>query len=334
MKKIFFILSIFSLIIVSSISCNNSSKGKDGTRILKLSHPQADGYPLDIADKKFAEIVSNKSMGKYIIEIYPSSQLGDSKASLELAKSDVIQFAHINAAVLESFDSMFLALNLPYIFKDYTHYTNVMRSEEITKYFESTLDEGFISLMALESGSRNIYTKSKPINTTEDLHGLKIRVQDSPTSIEMIKLLGGSPVVINYSEVYTSLQQGVIDGAENNFPSFVETGHAEVAKYYSLTEHMRISDILTVGAPFWNSLSEEDKQMFRDAAIETEKFFSDIWKKSEEANMEKAVKEYGVTIVKPDTTLFRNAVLKMHEDLYVKNPELKDILDFIKSMEK
>ena len=179
-----------------------------------------------------------------------------------------------------------------------------------------------------------MYTKSKPINNLSDLKGMKIRTIDSPSSIEMIKLLGASPTALNLAEIYTALQQGVIDGAENNPPSYVETGHAEVAKYYSLTEHLRMPDFIVVGAPFCKSLTDEDKQIFRDAGKEIEILFADLWQKSEDESMQKAINEYNVQIVKPDTEPFRQAVLPMHESLAKKDPKAKELIDYIKNFEK
>lgn len=327
-----FVLVISIFIGIFLVGCGGGGKTVEA-KVLKLSHNHANGYPVDIAYKKFAEIIETNSGGRFKIEIYPSSQLGDQKASLELAKSDVIQFAHINGAVLEGFDQIYSVLNLPYIFKDYDHYNKVMNSDKIIEVLESTLDKGFVTLVYIESGARSIYTKNKTINTPADLKGLKIRVQDSPTSIDMIKALGATPIVLNFSEVYTSLQQGIVDGAENNFPSFVETGHSEVAKNISLTEHMRLSDFLTVGAPFWKTLDEKDKQMFRDAAKETEQFFAGIWDKSEKGNMDRAVNEYKVTITKPDITPFRTLLIPMQDNLGKKDPRFKELIDYIRSLE-
>lgn len=318
-----------SLFALFFIGCGSEG----GSSVLKLSHNHATGYPVDIAYKKFAEIIEEKSEGKFKIQIYPSSQLGDQKASLELAKSGVIQFAHINTAVLEGFDQIYSILNLPYIYKDYEHYKKVMDSDKMTEIFESTLDNGFISLIYIEGGARSMYTKPRGVNTPSDLRGLKIRVQDSPTAIEMVQLLGGTPVTLNFSEVYTSLQQGVIDGAENNMPSYVETAHCEVAKYFSLTEHTRLSDILAIGAPFWNSLTEEEKQMFRDAAKETEEFFADLWAQSERETTERAINEYNSIIVKSDTALFRNIIRPMHDNWANREPRFKELIDFIRSLE-
>ena len=326
LKKVL-LASGLSLGLILFIGC----KEKGDSSVLKLSHNHATGYPVDVAYKKFAEIIEQKSGGKYKIQIYPSAQLGEQKASMELLKSDVIQFAHVSTAILESFDSLYSVFNLPYLHRDYQHYVDVMRSDGMQKYYESSLDKGFAVITFIEAGSRNIYTKSKPINKMEDLRGQKIRVIDSPSNIEMMKLLSASPIAMNLAEIYTSIQQGVVDGAENNWPSYVDVKHVEVAKYYSLTEHLKLPDLLAVGADFWNSLTDEEKQMFRDASREVEIFFAELWKKSEEESMNRAIKEYNVTIIKPDISDFREAVIPMHEALANKDARAKELIDYIKN---
>lgn len=326
LKKVL-LASVLSLGLIFFIGC----KEKGDSSILKLSHNHATGYPVDIAYKKFAEIIEQKSEGKYKIQIYPSAQLGEQKASMELLKSDVIQFAHVSTAILESFDSLYSVFNLPYLHRDYQHYVDVMRSEGMQKYYESSLDKGFAVITFIEAGSRNIYTKSKPVNKMQDLLGQKIRVIDSPSSIEMMKLFKASPTAMNLADIYTSLQKEVIDGAENNWQSYVEVGHAEVAKYYSLTEHLNLPDLLAVGAPFWNSLTDEEKQMFRDASREVEIFFAELWKESENKSREKAIKEYNVTVINPDISDFRKAVIPMHEALAKRDSKSKELIDYIKN---
>lgn len=330
MKKMLIAL-MFVTIVISA--CGEKKEGKSGIKVLKLSHNHAEGYPVDLAYKKFAELVESKTEGRYTVEIYPSATLGDQKASVGLVQSDVIQFAHINSAPFEAFDSRYAILNLPYVFKDYNHYRTVMDSPKIREMFEDTVDKGFITLLYLEGGARSFYTKNKVINTPADLRGLKIRVQDSPTHIEMIQLLGGTPVILNFSEVYTSLQQGVIDGAENNAPSFVQTGHAEVAKNFSLNEHLRLSDLLVVSGAFWKTLTEEDKQKFRDAGNETIGYFVDVWNNSEQEAFNDAVEKYDVTITKVDTEPFRNLVLPLHKKTASVNAEYTELLELIRSLE-
>ncbi|MGL4367668.1 MAG: TRAP transporter substrate-binding protein [Brevinemataceae bacterium] len=330
MKKLAVLLLCSVVLSFSACGKKNSQASKNaGAQVLKLSHNHSPDFPVDLAYKKFASLVEEKSDGRFKIEIYPSAQLGNSLSALELVQTGVITFAHINSAALESFDKIYSVFNLPYIFRDYDHFRRVMDSEKVEEIFESTLDKGFRPILYLEGGARSFYTKSKPILKPADLKGLKIRVQESPTSIEMITLLGASPVVLSFGEVYTSIQQGVIDGAENNIPSIVQTGHAEVAKYISLTEHLRLSDILTVNSGFWQELNDTDKDMFRSAARETINYFTSVWDEAEKAALKAAVEKYNVKINSVDQTPFRTLVLPMHNKVGQQDPRAKELLDYI-----
>ena len=334
MKK-FATLLVFTAVLIGACGKNEKTT-EDGTKtqILKLSHNHATGYPVDIAYQKFAELVKKNSAGRYEVEIYPSAQLGESKASVELAQSGVLQFGHINSAALEGFDSIYSILNLPYVFKDYEHYKRVMDSPEVRDVFEASSNQGFVTLIYLEGGARSFYTKSKAIKVPSDLAGMKIRVQDSPTHIKMIQRLGGTPIILNFSEVYTSLQQGVIDGAENNAPSLVQTGHGEVAKFFSLNEHLRLSDFLVVGAKFWNDLSEEDRVMFRKTANETIEYFADVWATSEAESFAQAKEKYSIAITEVDITPFRDLVLPLQDEVAATDPKFKKLLDHIRALEQ
>lgn len=318
--------------VLALVGCGQDNK-KQEKMTVKLAHNHSSGFPVDIAYNMFADIVKEKSEGRFTIEVYPDAQLGNSIQALELAQVGVVQFAHINSAALESFDEIYSIFNLPYVFKDYKHFRTVMGSETVKQVFESTLSQGFMPLITLEGGARSFYTKNKAITSPADLKGVKIRVQESPTSIEMVKLLGGTPVVLSFGEVYTSLQQGVIDGAENNAPSFVQTGHAEVAKYFSLNEHLRLADFLAVSANFWNDLSVEDKEMFKAAAKETEDKFATVWAESEAKSFEEAKTKYNVTITEVDQEPFRQLVLPLQEQVAQKDVRFKDLLEYIRSVE-
>ena len=334
MKRITALLAFTTVLVGACGKNEKTTEDSIKTQILKLSHNHATGYPVDIAYQKFAELVNKNSAGRYEVEIYPSAQLGESKASVELAQSGVLQFGHINSAALEGFDNIYSILNLPYVFKDYEHYKRVMDSPEVRDIFEASSNQGFVTLIYLEGGARSFYTKSKAIKIPTDLAGMKIRVQDSPTHIKMIQRLGGTPVILNFSEVYTSLQQGVIDGAENNAPSLVQTGHGEVAKYFSLNEHLRLSDFLVVGAKFWSNLSEEDRAMFRKSANETIEYFGEVWAASEIDSFTQAKEKYNIAITEVDITPFRDLVLPLQDEVAATDPKFKKLLDHIRALEQ
>ncbi|MGL4677624.1 MAG: TRAP transporter substrate-binding protein [Brevinema sp.] len=323
MKKILFVGFFFLL----SAACQQSQ-----SNILRLAHTLPQSHPIHQAYTRFAELVAENSDNKYSVIIYSDAQLGDQRSAIQLSQSGGLEFVHMNIAVLEGFDPIFSLLNLPYIFSDYDHYIRVMTHPQIREMYALLTPKGFIPLTYLEGGARNFYLKSKAINVPADLRGLKIRIQESPTHIEMIERMGGSPVAMIPSEIYTALQQGVIDGAENNTPTYYSQRHSEIAKFYSLTEHMRLSDILSVGAPFWAKLSEEEKIWFENAATTMSAEFAEIWTKGEAEATAKLLKEK-VIINDVDRTLFRNLVLPMHEKYATQGAEYKKWLDFVRSLE-
>ena len=180
-----------------------------------------------------------------------------------------------------------------------------------------------------DAGSRSFYTKSKPINTPEDLYGLKVRVMESVTAMEMVRSLGGSPTPISWGELYTSLQQGVVDGAENNPPSFYLSRHYEVCKFYSLDEHTVLPDVLIASTHLWNSLSEEEQNWLQDAINKSITYQRILWKEAEKEALEE-VQKAGVTIIKPNKSLFENKVQDIYEQ-YKSNKEIYSLIQQIKA---
>jgi len=322
-------ISIFLVLFIASCGKNGTS---NGTKSLRLAHTLPQSHPVHKAYERFAELVAENSTNKYKVIIYSDAQLGDQRSAIQLAQSGGLEFVHMNVAVLEGFDPIFSLLNLPYIFKDYEHYTRVMTDPRIHEMYNLLAPKGFIPLTYLEGGARSIYLKNKSITSPSDLKGLKIRVQESPTHIEMIKKFGGSPVAMVPSEVYTALQQGVIDGAENNSPTYFSQRHSEIAKNYSLTEHLRLSDILSTGAPFWTSLSDKEKVWFTKAANQVSTEFSDMWAIDEtQSDMDLAKEGVKTNVVNQEE--FRKLVLPMHEEYGSKGSEQMKWLNFVRSLE-
>lgn len=327
MKKISFILPmLFAL-----AACGGGQKA-GAVKELRLAHTLPQAHPIHQAYLQFADMVATNSKGKYKVTVYADAQLGDQRSAMQLAQSGGLEFVHMNIAILEGFDPTFSLLTLPYIFKNYEHYKKVMDDPKIRDMYALLLPKGFLPLTYLEGGSRSFYNKSRAIKTPADMKGLKIRVQESPIQIEMIKRFGGSPVAMVPSEIYTALQQGVIDGAENNYPTYTSQKHLEVAKYWSASDHSRLSDILSISGPFWQNLSDEDKKMFIDTAVETTKVFAKMWADGEAASL-KEMQAAGTKFNDVDQNAFRNLVLSMHDEYGAKNAENKKWLDFVRSLE-
>ncbi|MCH1969208.1 TRAP transporter substrate-binding protein [Romboutsia hominis] len=271
--KVILLAAIASL---SVVGCS-SSKGNEA-RVMRVAHNQGEEHPIHLALKEFEKIVEDKTNNEIDIQVYPNELLGGQRESVELTQTGAIDIAVGSISLLESFNKSYSVFNLPYLFNSKEHYHSVMNDKDIMgDIYESTRESGFVGLTWFDAGSRNMYTTDKPVMKPEDLKGKKIRVQQSQTNIRMMELLGGSATPMSFGEVYTALQQKVIDGAENNELALTNNKHGEVAKYYSYNQHGMIPDILIMNAKLLDNLSEEHRNIILDAANEINKFQVDAW---------------------------------------------------------
>lgn len=286
-------------------------------------------HPVHKAMEFMAESVVKNSGGKLTVKIYPNGQLGSERESIELLQIGSMAMTKVSASVMESFAPNFKVYSLPYIFNGQEHYYKILDG----KIGEEMLDQGskywLKGLAYYDAGSRSFYSVNKPILKPEDLKGLQIRVQPSPTSMNMIKAFGGSPTPISWGELYTALQQGVVDGAENNPPSFYTSRHYEVAKFYSLNEHTMVPDILLISTKIWDNLSEEEQQWLQSAADESEVVERKLWKEAEQKALQ-VVKKAGVQVIYPDKKPFAALVEPLYES-YKNEPEVYKLIREIKA---
>lgn len=292
-----------------SLAANNNNE----RTTLKLAHNQNIDHPIHQSLMYFAEKVDEKSNGKIKVDIYPSGQLGTERELIELTQTGAIDFAKVNASALENFKKEYSIFSLPYLFKNEGHYYKTMDSEVMKEIYQSTENIGFLGITNYDSGIRNIYTTRSPITKPEDLNGLKIRVQPSKTSIRMIELMGGAPTPMDYGEVYTALQQGVIDGTENNETALTTGKHGEVTKYYSYTEHTIIPDILLISTNTWDTFSNDTKKLITEAAEESTQYHRKLWAEEIKRAQEEA-KQMGVQFNTSDKEAFRKAVMPLHQE--------------------
>ncbi len=288
------------------------------------------GHGLDVnhsvhkAMVKMGKDLAQLSGGQMVLKIYPSQQLGTERECLELLQIGSLDMTKVSVGVLENFAPKMKVLGLPFLFRDRQHSFEVLDGP----IGQQLLDDGkkywLKGLAYYDAGSRSFYTKQTPIHQPDDLTGLKIRVMESATAVDMVEQLGGSPTPISWGELYTSLQQGVVDGAENNPPSFYLSRHYEVCKYYTLDEHTVLPDVLLASTHFWDRLSEEEKGWLRKAVTQSVAFQRVLWMASEEEALA-AVQEAGVTIIKPEKTLFAEKV-KTVLDTYKEDPELFSLI--------
>lgn len=270
------------------------------------------------------EDLMERSGGKIRLEIYPNQQLGTERQCLELLQIGSLDMTKVSVGVLENFAPKMKVLGLPFLFRDREHSFRVLDGPIGKLLLDDGIKYRLKGLGYYDAGSRSFYTKDRPINSPEDLKGLKIRVMESVTAIEMVNGLGGSPTPISWGELYTSLQQGVVDGAENNPPSFYLSRHYEVCKYYSLDEHTVLPDVLLAGTHLWDKLSEEEKEWLNESVKESVSYQRKLWMAAELEAIE-AVKKAGVTIINPNKSLFAKeleGLLSQYKD----NDEMYNII--------
>ena len=306
------------------------AKGGDGRQIIRVGHNQATDHPTNIALMAFEKFIEEKLGDKYDVEVYPSELLGSQTDMVQLTQTGAIDFCVASNSILETFSENYTLFNMPYLFASAEAYHASMDSPEIADpIFESTTQAGFEAVTWIDAGTRNFYTVSVPIETPADLRGLKIRVQQSPTNVQMMELLGGSATPMGFGEVYTALQSKVIDGAENNEMALTSNGHGDVCKYYSYDMHQMIPDILIGNCDFLNGLSEEERQIFEEGFALVNRVEREEWVKAVESAKEKAAGEQGVTFLYPDTKPFQEICMPMHETVLGQYPELVPIYNKI-----
>ncbi len=302
------------LFVIAAILLAGCAEISDKT-YLKLGHGLDTQHPVHKGMEFMAQRLAEKSNGKMQIEIYPSQQLGTERQCLELLQIGSLAMTKVSAAVLENFAPDIQVFSLPYIFRDREHIYQVLDGPIGKKLLQQGEDYWLRGLTYFDAGQRSFYSK-EPIRTPEDLKDKKIRVQESLSAMNLVRSLGGAPTPISWGELYTALQQGVVDGAENNPPSFYLSRHYEVCKYYTLNEHTAVPDILVIGTVAWNYLSEQEQQWLQEAADEAKVYQRDLWQKAELEALE-AVKAAGVEIIIPDKSLFAEktqSILESYKD--------------------
>lgn len=323
--KIFNVFSL-CLVLVFLLGCTSSEQHK----VLKLAHGLDPSHPVHKGMVFMAERLAEKSGGKLSIDIYPSGQLGSEQQCVELLQIGSLAITKVSAAVMESFTPKFKALGLPYVFRSKDHSFKVFDGEIGREMLLGTEEFWIRGLCFYDAGFRSFYTIDKPINSPEDLKGLKIRVMKSQTAMEMVRALGGSPTPISWGELYTALQSGVVDGAENNEPSLYTSHHYEVCKHYSLDEHTCVPDVLIISTKVWNSLTKEEQKWLQEAANESVPVQRKYWAESVEESL-RVVQENGVTIHRPDKTKFADKVTELLNK-YREDEVLGDLIQRIQAV--
>ncbi|WP_235841743.1 TRAP transporter substrate-binding protein [Confluentibacter sediminis] len=297
------------------------------TRTIKIAHGLDVNHSVHKAMLELGKDLKQRSGGKMTLEIYPNQQLGTERECLELLQIGSLDMTKVSVGVMENFAPKMKVFGIPFLFRDKAHSFKVLDGPVGKKILDDGEKYWLKGLAYYDAGSRSFYTKEKPINVPEDLKGLKIRVMESVTAINMVKDFGGSPTPISWGELYTSLQQGVVDGAENNPPSFYLSRHYEVCKYYSLDEHTVLPDVLVIGTQLWDNLSPQEKKWLQESVDKSVVYQRKLWAEAEAEAIEE-VKKAGVTIINPDKTLFKEKIKDIYQE-YESNPEMNILIQQI-----
>lgn len=304
---------------------------QDAVTAIKLAHGLDISHPVHKGMVNFAGQVEERSNGQMRIDIYPSGQLGSERQCLELLQIGSLGMTKVSAAVLENFAPRMKVLGLPYLFRDDEHAWAVLNGPIGKDLLLEAQNYWLRGVCFYDAGSRSFYTKDRPINSPEDLAGLKVRVMNSQTAMQMVKALGGAPTPISFGELYTALQQGVVDGAENNPPSFFTSRHYEVCKYYSIDEHSTVPDVMLIGTNTWERLTAQEQTWLQEAADASVGYQREVWAASEQEALD-AVKAAGVQINYPDKSPFAARVADIYER-YKDDPEIYELIQQIQAVQ-
>ena len=284
----------------------------DDAKVLTLAHNLDTGHTVHKAMVLMGERLEEYSDGQLQVIIYPGGQLGSERDNLELLQIGSLAMTKVSAAPLEGFVPEMQVFSLPYIFSGREHHLKVLDAPIGRQLLDSLQIARLHGLGYYDAGSRSFYTRDRPVNSPADLHGMKIRVMKSQTAVRMVTELGGSPTPISLGEIYTALQQGVVDGAENNAPTFYRLRHYEAAQFYSLDEHTFVPDVLLMSKRVWDSLSAIEQEWVATAVRDSVLHQRELWQAEREASLA-AVAAAGVTVTYPDKEPFRRAVEPMKQ---------------------
>lgn len=319
----------FFLLIIMCVSVISCEKSRD-TKVLYLAHTLPQTHPVHKGILEFQRLLESKSNGKLKVKIFPDGQLGSERESLELLQIGSVAATKVSASILSNFVPEYNVLGIPYLFKDREHQFSVLEGPIGKSILEKGSKFWLRGLCYYDAGSRSFYTSTKAIRTPGDLKGLKIRVQNNQMAINMVNSMGGAATPMAYGELYAAIQQGVVDGAENNPPSFVSSNHYEISKYYTLDEHSSVPDVLLIGTKYWNKLSKEERVWVQEAADESAQAQKEYWRESVNESM-KLIKDRGVEVIIPKKSLFAEESKNVVVEFIKEFPEMAPLVNEIKN---
>ena len=323
--RMFFVVA---LLLCVAVGC---SANQDET-VIRLGHALSPSHPVHKAMVNMGDRLAEKSDGTMRVEIYPSEQLGSERELLELLQVGSLDITKVSSAVMEGFSDPYKVFGLPYLFRSDAHRYAVMDGEIGQKILLSSQDVWLRGLTFYDAGSRSFYTTDTPIREPSDLQGLKIRTMSSPVAIRMVNEMGGSATPISFGELYSALQQGVVDGAENNPPSFHLTNHYELCDYYILDKHTSPQDVLLASTHLWERLTPQEQEWLQEAADESAQYQKKLWEKATEEAL-RTVKEAGVEIIRPDMKPFVEAVQPVYDYYEENEPQVYEVAQEVRAVE-
>ena len=334
-KKIIALIScvMFAIGVISGCGNKTATTSTDTAKqetpaiTLRMADNQPEGYPTVLGDREFAKQLEEKTNGRIKVEVYIGGQLGDENSTTEQVQFGAIDAIRTSCSQLAQFNNLMGAVAQPYLFKDKDQMFRALEGDAGKKLLDSLeSDSKMVGLAWLDAGSRNFYNTKKDVKTPDDLKGLKIRVQESKPMLDLVQALGASPTPMAYGDVYSALQTGVIDGAENNWPSYLSTNHYEVATHITVDEHTRVPELMVMSKMTWDKISTDDQKLVVEAAKAGAEVEKTEWLKQEKEAEDKISAAGKVTITKlDDKQAFQDKV----KSLYDQHPEWKEITDLI-----
>lgn len=329
MKKVLLLVLALSLVLAATAFAKGEGEEEIAKPIvMKLGETHAADYPTTQGDQKFADLVKERTNGRIIIEVYPAKQLGEETAVIEQVQIGAIEFTRVSISPMAAFYKPFDALQMPYLYRNAEHMWKVLNGSIGQKFLDAVEVANFVGLCYYDGGQRSFYTKPL-VTKPEDLKGLKIRVQESALMVGLVESFGAVAQPMPFGEVYSALQTGVIEGAENNFPSYDTTGHYEVAKYYVMDSHTRVPEILVASKIVFDKLSPEDQAIIKQAAKDSVEFQKKLWAEKVGVSREK-VEAAGCTITElSDNSAWQATVQPMYDKL---TPDLIAVVKEIRAV--
>ena len=319
---------------VAIVGCSKKDKEdvepKDEVKTFVLAHGLNAEHPVHKAMEHMSNLVDAKSGGKLKVDVHSSESLGTETECIERLQIGRLDMTKTSSSPLEGFIEEMKVLGLPYVFRDSEHFWKVMNGEIGKELLAAGENIRLKGLCFYDAGARSFYTAKKPIRTPVDLKDMKIRVQQSPVAMDLVRAFGASPTPIAWGELYTSLAQGVVDGAENNPPSLYTSKHYEICKYYTLDQHTRPADVLMMSMKAWNKLTAQEQKILQEAADESVVFQRKAWAEFEKESMD-AVKAAGVEVIEPDKEAFKKAVEPMYKEY--EGTKIGDLVKRIREVE-